>query len=109
MDIEFFRTLIIKTRKNLQLQNAEIPEGVELDQSRVGRLSRMDAMQGHEMTLEARRRRAVDIKRMDEALIRIENDDFGYCEACGEIIAVGRLEIDPAAQYCVPCANTNEQ
>ena len=85
MDIEFFRTLIIKTRKNLQLQNAEIPEGVELDQSRVGRLSRMDAMQGHEMTLEARRRRAVDIKRMDEALFELRMTTLGIVKHVGKL------------------------
>jgi DnaK suppressor protein len=31
--------------------------------------------------------------------------EFGFCEDCGEDIAIGRLEIDPAATRCVSCAN----
>ena len=108
MDIEYFRSLLLQARERLQLLNEHVPEGVELDQTRVGRLSRMDAMQGHEMTLEARRRRLRDIKRIDVALCKIDDDDYGYCEQCGEIIASGRLEIDPAALFCVACATRME-
>lgn len=77
----------------------------ELDQQSVGRLSRMDAMQQREMAeAEARRRRA-DITRIDAALDRLEEGEYGWCLSCGEAIAAKRLDIDPAASQCVGCAN----
>lgn len=77
---------------------------VELDQSSVGRLSRMDAMQGQAMSAAVRRRRESTLRRIESALARIEDGEFGYCLKCGKAIAVARLEIDPVATLCTGCA-----
>ena len=77
---------------------------VELDQTRVGRLSRMDALQGQAMAQETARRRDNEVVRIDAALKRIEQDEYGYCLSCGEKIAVKRLALDPTAAVCVTCA-----
>ncbi len=79
---------------------------VELDQTSVGRLSRMDALQSQAMALETERRRETEIQRIDAALKRIEDDDYGYCLTCGEEIAVKRLDFDPATPVCIDCAKT---
>lgn len=77
---------------------------VELDQSMVGRLSRMDALQGQAMQLETERRRGIELQRIGAALSRIEHDEFGYCVTCGEDIEEKRLEYDPATPTCMACA-----
>ncbi len=77
---------------------------VELDQQSVGRLSRMDALQSQAMAQDTRRRRMAEIKRIEAALVRMDEGEFGYCETCGEEIAPKRLEIDPTARLCVSCA-----
>ncbi|MBE0508599.1 MAG: TraR/DksA C4-type zinc finger protein [Marinospirillum sp.] len=77
---------------------------VELDQSRVGRLSRMDALQGQQMALEAERRRNQQLRQVLAALKRIEAGDYGDCAECGEPIAPGRLEYNPAVECCINCA-----
>ncbi len=77
---------------------------VELDQQSVGRLSRMDAIQGQAMQLETERRRQTDLTRIEAALQRIEEGEFGYCVACGEEIQLRRLEYDPSVATCVDCA-----
>ena len=56
---------------------------IELDQSRMGRLSRMDAMQNQAMSLEIERRRNVELQRIDAAMKRIGEDEFGFCLSCG--------------------------
>jgi DnaK suppressor protein len=76
---------------------------VELDQQSVGRLSRMDAMQVQAMAIEAERRRSARLKKIEAALSRMEEDEFGYCNICGEAIAPKRLAHDPAAATCVGC------
>ncbi|MDP6786804.1 MAG: TraR/DksA C4-type zinc finger protein [Rhodospirillales bacterium] len=83
---------------------ADARRPVELDQTRVGRLSRMDALQDQAMALETDRRRGIEIKRIEAALKRIEDGEYGFCLSCGEDIPAERLELDPATPVCVDCA-----
>ena len=98
--------LIARRRELLELteSSAESRKPVELDQTRVGRLSRMDALQNQAMSLEAERRRRRELQRIDASLKRLESGDYGYCVTCGERIAVRRLELDPTLPTCVDCA-----
>ena len=93
----------------LQAASQEAAEPVELDQSRVGRLSRMDAMQAQAMSLETKRRREIKISRIDSALQRIAADEFGDCVRCGEPIDSKRLEFDPSVLLCIECATSAER
>ena len=77
---------------------------VTLDQQSVGRLSRLDSMQVQAMAKAAESRRAMEIRRIDAALKRIEAGEYGWCVECGEAIAPKRLESDPAAPRCAACA-----
>lgn len=77
---------------------------VELDQQVQGRLSRMDAIQGQAMAQATIERRRVEIAQIDAAFKRMDEDEFGYCVACGEDIAEKRLELNPAIARCVECA-----
>ena len=77
---------------------------VELDQQSVGRLSRMDAMQRQAMAQAQERARTAELARLDQAMRRLEDGEYGWCVTCGEEIAAARLEVDPAAAVCVECA-----
>lgn len=83
----------------------EAAQIVELDQTKVGRLSRMDALQGQAMALERERRRELELREIAAALRRIDNDEYGYCLECGEAIAFKRLEFNPALSLCFDCAS----
>ena len=65
---------------------AEASKPVELDQARVGRISRMDAMRAQAMSIAAKQRREVQIVRIDAALRRLDEGEFGYCMECGNEI-----------------------
>lgn len=78
---------------------------VELDQSSVGRLSRIDAMQMQAMALASQRRREVELVRIEAALARIADGSYGECVSCGEAIAPSRLALDPAIATCIGCAS----
>lgn len=107
--------LVMKFRELLDQEAAELraAEGateedrapVELDQTSVGRLSRMDAMQQQAMATAQSRRRAGSLKAIAAALKRMDEHEYGWCEECGEEIPVGRLELDPCAPRCVACAS----
>ena len=90
----------------LELSSATDVEPVELDQARVGRLSRMDALQGQAMAQEATRRRQRQLLAIEGALRRIDAGEYGYCFACGESIGPGRLSADPTSTRCVGCVDS---
>ncbi len=107
LDVSIFKKRLLDLKADLLKVEAESEEGrqpVELDQTKVGRLSRMDALQGQAMALAIEERRKIEIQRINAALERIENDDYGYCISCDEEIAIKRLELDPAAPTCISCA-----
>jgi DnaK suppressor protein len=110
MDADPFRELLIKRQTDLAViveTGAEAAQPVKLDQACVGRLSRMDAMQGQAMSQEAGRRREQELVRISKALQRIELGEYGECLNCGEEIAIGRLEFDPAVTLCIGCAESD--
>ena len=81
---------------------------VELDQSKVGRLSRMDAMQAQAMAQASEQRREQTLRQIDAALKRIDDDAYGYCLKCDEAINPKRLEFDPTVTLCIDCASKAE-
>jgi DnaK suppressor protein len=108
---EKFRQRLLALQIQLQALQAtgdEASKTVALDQSSVGRLSRMDALQGQAMSQERGRRRTLELQRIAAALKRIEAGDYGYCVRCDEEIAIPRLELDPAAPLCIQCASQDE-
>jgi DnaK suppressor protein len=63
------------------------------------------ATQEEEFSLELRtrdRERKL-IKKIDSTLDRLQNDDYGYCDACGIEIGIQRLEARPTATMCIDC------
>ncbi len=81
----------------------ESSKPVELDQARVGRLTRMDAMQAQQMAKESSRRRQQQLLKIEATLRRIESGEYGNCLVCGEPIDVRRLAFDPTNTRCVGC------
>ena len=82
---------------------------VELDQTKVGRLSRMDALQAQAMAQASSARREQMLRRIEAALKRIDDDEYGYCKECDEPINPKRLEFDPTSVLCIECASKLEQ
>lgn len=107
IDLNDVRTDLATRRDDLlrlAASSEESRQPVELDQSRVGRLSRMDALQTQAMAIETERRRTVALKRIDAALRRLTEGEYGFCATCGDEIAAKRLELDPTTPVCIDCA-----
>jgi DnaK suppressor protein len=112
LDLRYFRQLLEASRAELteiDRSAREAADPVQLDQTRQGRLSRMDALQQQAMASESNRRRTLELNRIDAALKRITAEEFGDCGRCGEPIAIGRLEADPTATLCLDCAEAAER
>ncbi|MGV6801769.1 MAG: TraR/DksA family transcriptional regulator [bacterium] len=83
--------------------SAQARATVELDQQSVGRLSRQDALQQQAMANAQHQLRHRQVLRIDAALLRLEQGNYGLCLNCGEDIAPKRLAIDPAVELCIDC------
>ena len=111
LDVKAFKKRLTEMRslvEELSEATEEARQPVELDQTMVGRLSRMDALQTQAMQLETERRRTIEIQRIDSALQRIGDGEFGYCVSCGIEIEPKRLENDPTTPTCFDCAEMSE-
>ena len=103
-----WRSKLLTLRAELERTAATGDESaaiVELDQSKVGRLSRMDAMQAQAMAQAASNRRKAMQLKITAALQRVDDGDYGVCRGCEEPINPKRLEFDPTTLYCVTCAS----
>ncbi len=77
---------------------------VELDQTSVGRLSRVDSLQGQAMAMAQEKRRYDEIKRIEAAIQRVDDGEYGFCLKCGEPIDAARLAVDATIPTCIACA-----
>lgn len=78
---------------------------VELDQTSVGRLSRMDSLQSQAVSSNLQHRERARLAGILAALERIEKGSYGACTACGAAIQYGRLLVFPEAGTCSACAD----
>lgn len=84
-------------------QAAEDASTVELDQTSVGRLSRMDAMQQQAMAKERQQRLRLRQRQLLAAQDRVSQGVYGRCCECDEDIDLDRLQQDPAVVFCMAC------
>ncbi len=102
IDREKVRQTLLKKRDELEYRvtrlNRDARKGLDRDwQEQASELANKDVREalGKEATQE--------IARIEKALVRLDNDRYGICAACGEQIPEARLEAYPYAERCVSC------
>jgi DnaK suppressor protein len=106
-----FKQQLLTLRDSLMLNQKlgqPATDTVQLDQTSVGRVSRIDAIQSQFMAVETTRLRQQHLRQIVTALALVESGDYGFCSGCDAVIDPKRLAIDPAATFCVPCASRSE-
>lgn len=111
-DITHFRQRLVEAREDIRALQATrdgASSTVHLDQSSVGRLSRMDAMQQQAMAQSGQQRAKAALIRIEAALRRCADGSYGYCLDCDEPIDPRRLEFDPATPLCIRCTQARDR
>jgi DnaK suppressor protein len=106
-DQDRFKARLEELMRQLQANEATLKaaaQPVELDQTRIGRLSRTDVLHSRALALEAVRANTLKQERVIAALGRLETGTYGRCQTCEGSIDQERLEFDPAAALCITCA-----
>lgn len=102
---QHYRQFLLSRQQEIEVQfeqTLEMAQPVSPDPS-IGRLTRQDAMQQQQMTLESRRRLELQRTQIQTALQRLDKGAFGVCVLCKKPISDERLEIVPESPLCVPC------
>lgn len=98
---ELLRTLC-RLERSVQ-RNGSGNGASELDQTCVGRLSRIEALQNQGLTNGLRERERIQFEQVLDALKRIEAGTYGVCTTCDIAIPIERLQVFPETRTCTPC------
>jgi DnaK suppressor protein len=110
-ELQRFKALLLEKRSQI-LANAQstLTEDMALDTNDLP--DEMDLASSEYLqsfTFRLRGREKVFLEKIDRALVKIEGNDFGLCEECGEEIAVKRLEARPETNLCIRCKEDQER
>lgn len=108
---EYFRLKLLRWKAEL-LREAENTvhdtlQGTELQKPDL--VDRASEETDHALELRTRDRERKLISKIDEALLRIEDGSYGYCEETGEPISVGRLDARPIATLSLEAQERHER
>ncbi len=109
---EELRTDLVELRATLEavLEAGEASsQTVQLDQTAVGRISRMDAMQVQAMAQANVRSLRQRLEMVDNALRMVEEGEYGDCRRCAEPIGYRRLKAKPETPFCLDCQGAIER
>jgi DnaK suppressor protein len=107
--IEHFRKILLTWRQQLMEEIERTVQHMQDDATTFADPNDR-ATQEEEFALElrARDRERKLIKKINEALAKLETGDYGYCDDCGIEIGIRRLEARPTANLCIDCKSLDE-
>lgn len=106
-----FKKILQERREELVSAAVEVREkGVVLEQEELSdEVDLASTESGQSMNMRLRDRELVLLRKIDQALVKIEEGEYGVCERCGEDIGVKRLEARPVAEMCIRCKEELEK
>lgn len=107
--LEFFRTQLEALKEDLLSNAGETTEHLREDTSIVpDPADRATIEEEHALELRTRDRERKLLKKISQALARIESGDYGYCDETGEPIGLGRLLARPTATLSLEAQQRRE-
>lgn len=97
--------LQLELQEQLQLSKSATA-AVTLDQTLVGRVSRMDALQQQSVAISTSEKTRARLRKVNIALAAMDSGDYGFCARCDEGIGYGRLRAQPEARLCIACQDS---
>jgi DnaK suppressor protein len=109
-DIQFFRDMLNAMLEDiLQKGQATIDDMTETVEVYADPADRATAESDRAFTLRLRDRERKLIKKIQQALTRIDDGEFGICSECGEEIGIARLKARPMTTLCINCKSKQEE
>lgn len=109
VQLEFFRRRLVQMREEVLARELDVKERLHQREVFADPADRASAEEEHWLDLRLRERESLLLRKIDEALRRIKDKEYGYCEVTGEPIGIPRLLARPTATVCVDVKGHNEQ
>jgi DnaK suppressor protein len=109
VQLEFFRQRLLQMRAEVVDREVDVKERLHQRESFADPADRATAEEEHWLDLRLRERESLLLRKIDDALRRIRDREYGYCEVTGEAIGIPRLLARPTATVCVDVKGQNEQ
>ncbi len=107
--LKFFRTRLVLMREEVLQREMDVKERLHEREVFADPADRATAEEEHWLDLRLRERESLLLKKIDEALRRIEGKEYGYCEKTGDPIGIPRLLARPTATVCVDVKGQDER
>lgn len=108
--IEFFRNILTEEMKSLLGEAGRTVTEMTTDAANFpDPTDRATQESDRNFELRIRDRERKLINKIKDALDRIETDEFGICEECGEEISEARLKVRPVTTLCINCKMEAEE
>jgi DnaK suppressor protein len=107
-DIEFFRNLLNQRINELRSEAGKTVEDMDEDANFPDPSDRATLESNRNSVLRIRDRERKLIFKIQEALQRLDDGEFGICEECGQEISIERLKARPVTTLCIECKSSQE-
>lgn len=107
-DIEFFRSLLNQRIDELRSEAGKTVESMDEDENFPDPTDRASMESNRNSMLRIRDRERKLIFKIQEALQRLDQGEYGICEECGEAIGIERLKARPVTTLCIDCKSNQE-
>ena len=106
--LAFFKARLFQQRAEVLARQAEVKDRLNQQESFADPADRATAEEEHWLDLRLRERESFLLRKIDEAIRRISDREYGYCKVTGEPIGIPRLLARPTAEVCVDVKGQSE-
>lgn len=107
-EVEFFRDLLNQRVQELRSEAGKTVDDMDEDENFPDPSDRASMESNRNSILRIRDRERKLIFKIQEALQRLDDGEFGICEQCGEEIGIDRLKVRPVTTLCIECKASQE-
>ncbi|WP_415913408.1 TraR/DksA C4-type zinc finger protein [Neptuniibacter sp. QD37_11] len=108
--VHHFKEKLVHQKAELTLEIERQDNGVKSSaEKHADPLDQAQQVEDMGFNLHERQRKVNHVKAINQALDRISEEDYGWCEECGDEIGLKRLDINPTASMCIHCQSAQEQ
>ena len=107
--LAFFRQRLVQMRQDVLDRRSDARERLHDSEIHADPADRASVEEAHFLDMRLRERESRLLKKIDEALIRIRNGEYGYCLQTGEPIGIARLLARPTAEVCIDIKDRQER
>ncbi len=110
-ELKRFKEILLERKSQiLQVATATREEGMGVDPDDLpDEVDQASTEAGQQLNLRLRDRENTLFRKIEKALRKIEEEEYGVCEVCGEDIGIKRLEARPVTELCIRCKEEQEQ